>query len=266
MSDLDGYRHLLVEREADGYVAVVVLDRPDALNAINTAMGEDLVTCFGRINADPSVRAVVLTGAGERAFSAGADLKERQGMTDDAWRAQHVVFETAAARILHCPVPVVAAIEGYAMGGGWEIALATDFMVAGETAVFAFPETSLGIFPGLVGTQLLPRAVGAPLARELIYSGRRMAAPEAREAGMLNHLVPAGQARAKAVEIATAISRNGPLAVRQVKKAISYGVDPGLDAGIALALEAYNVCIAGEDRREGITAFNERRAPRWTGR
>src|SRR5207244_249243 len=224
------YRHLLVERSADGFVVTVTLNRPAAMNAMNTAMGEDLLACFDGLLRDSLVRAVVFTGAGDRAFCAGGDLKERNEMTDEAWRAQHVIFEQAASRILKTPVPVIAAVEGFALAGGCELATLADFIVASETAVFGVPETTLGIFPGIGGTQLLPRILGAPLAKELIFTGRRMKADEAKAAGLVNHLVPRGGARAKALELAEAIARNGPIAVRQAKKAIAYGLETDLDA------------------------------------
>jgi enoyl-CoA hydratase len=260
------YRHLALSHAADGHVLVVELSRPDALNAMNTAMGEDLLGCFRGPAAAAHVRAVVLTGAGDRAFCVGGDLKERQGMSDEAWRAQHVIFEQAAAAVLHCPAPVIAAIEGFALGGGCELAVLADFIVAGESAVFALPETTLGIFPGIGGTQLLPRIVGAPLAKELIFTGRRLPVDEARAAGLVNHVVPTGQARARALEIATTIARNGPIAVRQAKKAIAYGGETDLETGLILAIEAYNVTVATEDRLEGVRAFNEKRPPRFQGR
>src|SRR5512132_1872740 len=208
------YRTLLIERSADDHVVTVTLNRPEQMNAMNTAMGEDLLAAFDALGRDGEARAVVFTGAGDRAFCAGGDLKERNGMTDETWRAQHVVFEQAAFRVLRCPMPVIAAVEGFALAGGCELALLSDFIVAGETAVFGVPETSLGIFPGIGGTQLLPRIVGAPLAKELIFTGRPMKAGEAKAAGLVNNLVPAGQARAKASEIATTLARNGPVAVR----------------------------------------------------
>jgi enoyl-CoA hydratase len=260
------YRHLLVERSPDGYVVTVTLNRPHQMNAMNTAMGEDLLACFESLARDPLVRAVVLTGAGDRAFCAGGDLKERNEMTDEAWRAQHVVFEQAAFRLLRCPVPVIAAVEGFALAGGCELAVLSDFIVAGETAVFGVPETTLGIFPGIGGTQLLPRILGAPLAKELIFTGRRMKADEAKAAGLVNHLVPRGQARATALDIATTIAQNGPLAVRQAKKAIVYGTETDLETGLTLAIEAYNATVVTEDRREGVRAFNEKRKPEFKGR
>jgi enoyl-CoA hydratase/carnithine racemase len=260
------YRTLTVTRDVDGFVVTVELNRPEALNAMNTAMGEELLHCFDRLAWDRQVRAVVFTGAGEKAFCVGGDLKEREGMTDEAWRAQHLIFEQGAARVLHCPVPVIAAVEGFAMGGGCELAVLSDFVVASESAVFAVPEVTRGIFPGIGGTQLLPRIIGAPAAKEMIFTGRRVAAPEARALGLVNHLVPRGQARAKALEIATAIAENGPVAVRQAKKAINWGSETDLETGMALAIEAYNNTVSTEDRLEGVRAFNEKRKPRFTGR
>jgi enoyl-CoA hydratase/carnithine racemase len=262
----DAYRHLVLDREGDSGVLTVTLSRPEVLNAMNTALGEDLLACFRGPAAAADARAVVLTGAGDRAFCVGGDLKERLGMTDDAWRAQHVIFEQAAYAVLRCPAPVIAAVEGFAFGGGCELALAADFVVAGETAEFALPEVTLGIFPGVGGTQLLPRVVGAPLAKELIFTGRRLPAAEAKAAGLVTHLAPKGQARARALEIARRIAANGPFAVRQAKKAIAYGLETDLDTGLVLSIEAYNRTVATEDRQEGVRAFNEKRPPRFQGR
>lgn len=260
------FRTLRLEPAANGHVLTVELHRPEVLNAMNTAMGEDLLACFRGPAAAPDVRAVVLAGAGERAFSVGGDLKEREGMSDEAWRAQHVIFEQAAMAVLRCPAPVIAAVEGFALGGGGELALLADFIVAGEGAVFAFPEVTRGIFPGIGGTQLLPRVVGTPLAKELIFTGRRVDAAEAYRVGLVNHVVPSGQARARAHEIAATIAENGPIAVRQAKKAIAWGSETDLETGMVLAIEAYNATVVTEDRLEGVRAFNEGRKPRFRGR
>jgi enoyl-CoA hydratase/carnithine racemase len=259
------YKTLNVATSAEGYVVTVELNRPEALNAMNTAMGEDLLRCFDELHRDRAVRAVVFTGAGTKAFCVGGDLKEREGMSDETWRAQHVIFETAAARVLHCPVPVIAAVEGFAMGGGCELAVLSDFVVCGETAVFAVPEVTRGIFPGIGGTQLLPRILGAPMAKEMIFTGRRVDAREAKAIGLVNHVVPAGQARARALEIAATIADNGPFAVRQAKKAIGWGGETDLETGMILAIEAYNNTVTTDDRLEGVRAFNEKRKPRFTG-
>jgi enoyl-CoA hydratase/carnithine racemase len=157
-------------------------------------------------------------------------------------------------------------VEGFALAGGCELAILSDFIVAGETAVFGVPETTLGIFPGIGGSQLLPRIIGSPLAKELIFTGRRMKAEEAKAAGLVNHLVPAGQARTVALDIATTIAGNGPVAVRQAKKAIAYGAETDLETAMVLAIEAYNATVVTEDRLEGVRAFNEKRKPRFEGR
>ena len=261
MTGARAYKHINVTRSADDFIVTVELNRPEVLNAMNTAMGEDLLACFEALHWDKMTRAVVLTGAGEKAFSVGGDLKERQGMTDEAWRAQHEIYETMAFRLLHCPVPVIAAVEGFAMGGGLELAILSDFIVASETAVFAVPEITLGIFPGIGGTQLLPRILGAPLAKELIFTGRRMGAQEAKAAGLLNYLVPAGQARAKALEIAATIADNGPIAVRQAKKAIARGTETDLETAMILAIEAYNNTVTTEDRLGVVRHFMRNSTP-----
>ena len=258
------YETLEVTR--DQHVVTVALNRPSSLNAINTAMGRELLDCFEALFWDKEARVVILTGAGEKAFCVGGDLKERQGMTDDAWRDQHVIFEQAALRLMRCPLPVIAAVEGFAMGGGCEFAVLSDFVVASETAVFAVPEVTRGIFPGIGGTQLLPRIVGAPFAKEMIFTGRRVPAEEAKAVGLVNHLVPAGQAVAKAREIADAIAKNGPIAVRQAKKAVAWGSEVDVETGMRLAIEAYNITVNTEDRMEGVRAFNERRPPEFQGR
>jgi len=260
------YKTINVSASPDGHVVTVELNRPEALNAMNTAMGEDLVRCFEAFQWDRTVRAVVFTGAGEKAFCVGGDLKEREGMTDEAWRAQHLIFEQGAARVLHCPVPVIAAVEGFAMGGGCELAVLSDLIVASESAVFAVPEVTRGIFPGIGGTQLLPRIIGAPMAKEMIFTGRRVDAREAKALGLVNHLVPRGQAKSKALEIATTIADNGPIAVRQAKKAINWGSETDLETAMALAIEAYNNTVTTEDRLEGVRAFNEKRKPQFKGR
>jgi enoyl-CoA hydratase len=260
------YETLRVVRSDDHYIVTVEMHRPEALNAMNTAMGRELLHCFEQMFWDKEARVVILTGAGEKAFCVGGDLKERQGMSDEAWRDQHVIFEQAAFRVLRCPQPVIAAVEGFAMGGGCELAVLSDFVIASETAVFAVPEVTRGIFPGIGGTQLLPRIVGTPFAKEMIFTGRRVPAAEAKTVGLVNHLVPAGQARTKAMAIAETIAANGPVAVRQAKKAIAWGSETDLETGMMLAIEAYNLTVNTEDRLEGVRAFNEQRPPRFQGR
>lgn len=259
------YAHLLVEAAAP-HVAAVTLNRPEVLNAFNTVMGREIADAFGRLAADADVRAVVLRGAGERAFCTGADLKERAGLDDAAWEAQHRVFEAAFQAIRTCPQPTIAAVEGFALAGGLELAMCCDIILAGAGASFAQPEVTRGIIPGGGGTQLLPRLVGRGRAKELIFSGRRIDAETAERWGLVTRVVEAGQAYRAALELAVQIAANGPIAVRQAKRAIERGLDVGLEAGLAMELEEYARCIPTEDRREGIRAFNERRPPRFEGR
>ena len=260
----NGYQHLLVEEVAP-HVAGVTLNRPEVLNAFNTATGEELLRAFAALSEDDSVRAVVIRGAGDRAFSTGADLKERAGMTDEAWRAQHHVFETALRAVLEWRSPVIAAVEGYALGGGLELALNCDIIIAAAGASFAQPEVMRGIIPGGGGTQLLPRLIGRGRAKELIFSGRRIDAALAERWGLVTRVVADGRAFAEALALAEQIAANGPIAVRQAKRSIDRGLDSPLHFGLALELDFYNVCVPTDDRHEGIRAFNERRPPRFTG-
>ena len=249
------------------HVAVVQMHRPDVANALNTQMGRDLVRCFEDIALDPGeLRCIVLTGAGERAFCAGGDLRERKGMTDEAWQRQHVIFERMVRAIIDCPVPIVGAVNGAAYGGGCEIAAACDFLYAADTARFALTEVTLGIMPGAGGTQTLARAMGERRAKELILTGRPFSAAEAAEWGLVNAVLPAADLMAAALATAGEIAGNAPIAVRQAKQSIHRGGQLSLRDGLAFEIEAYNRMVPTEDRREGVLAFNEKRAPVFRGR
>ncbi len=261
----DDYRNLLVDQCAP-HVTGVTINRPEVLNAFNTATAEELLRAFTELSEEHEVRAVVIRGAGDRAFSTGADLKERAGMTDTAWQAQHRVFEDAFRAVLECRSPVIAAVEGFAFAGGLELALSCDIIVAAEGASFAQPEVTRGIMPGGGGTQLLPRLMGRGRAKELIFSGRRIDAATAERWGLVTRVVPNGRAREEAVKLAEEIAANGPIAVRQAKRAINRGLDSPLYFGLILELDAYAACVPTDDRHEGIRAFNERRPPRFEGR
>lgn len=244
----------------------VTLNRPEVLNAINTRMGEELLALWTRLTADPGdLRCVLLTGAGERAFCAGGDLKERHGMTDAAWRVQHEIFERAFFALLDMSVPVIAAVNGHAYGGGLETALACDFIYADVNAKFALSETRLGIMPGGGGTQNLARAVGERRAKELILRAQAFTAEQAAAWGLVNHVSAPGQVLADALVAAQAIAANGPLAVRQAKKAIHFGLQGDLRTGCRFEIEAYNRLVSSEDRHEGVRAFNEKRPPQFKG-
>jgi len=261
-----GFETLRLEA-AGTQVLLVELHRPAAANALNTRMGEELVACFESLALDAGeVRAVVLTGAGEKAFCAGGDLKERNGMSDAAWSLQHLIFERMVRALITCPLPLVAAVNGAAYGGGCEIAAACDFIYAAEHARFALTEVTLGIMPGGGGTQTLPRAVGERRALELILTGRPFTASEAADWGLVNRVLPKDQLRAETIAAAEAIARNAPLGVRQAKQSVRRGAGLGLADALAFEIEAYNRLVSTEDRREGIAAFNEKRPPRFKGR
>jgi enoyl-CoA hydratase len=258
------YQTLLVEQR-DGHVLLVTLNRPEVLNAHNTQMGKDKLDLWTRLTAEPgAIRCVVLTGAGERGFCAGGDLKERDGMTDAAWNAQHEIFERAFMALIDLPLPVIAAVNGVAFGGGCEMALSCDFIYAARGARFALSETRLGLIPGVGGTQTLPRAAGERRARELIFTGGAFDAQQGYEWGVVNRVCD--NVVEEALDTARKISENGPLAVRQAKKAVRYGMQMDLATGIRFSIEAYNQLVGTEDRREGVRAFNEKRKPRFQGK
>jgi enoyl-CoA hydratase/carnithine racemase len=249
------------------HVLVVTLNRPEVLNAINTQMGRDLLALWTRLAEDAGdTRCVVLTGAGDRAFCAGGDLKERNGMTDEEWRRQHEIFERAFFALLDVPVPVIAAVNGHAYGGGLETALGCDFIYAARNARFALSETRLGIMPGGGGTQTLARAVGERRAKELILRAQPFSAEDGHEWGLVNHVSEPGRVLDDALAAAADIARNGPLSVRQAKKSIHFGLQGDLRTGCRFEIEAYNRLVSSEDRHEGVRAFNEKRAPDFKGR
>jgi enoyl-CoA hydratase len=256
---------LLLDRRDNG-ILLVTLNRPEAANAMNTQLGLDLMALFESFSVDlEGLRVVILTGQG-RAFCAGGDLKQRNGMTDEAWQAQHLVFERMLRAILACPLPVIAAVNGAAYGGGCEIAAATDFVYAAAEARFALTEVTLGIMPGAGGTQNLPRAVGERRAKELILSGLPFSAAEAEQWGLVNRVLPPNELLPATLAIAERIAANGPLSVRQAKQAIHRGLQMSLADGLAFEIEAYNRLVPTEDRREGVRAFNEKRKPKFEGK
>ncbi|WP_067454176.1 enoyl-CoA hydratase/isomerase family protein [Actinomadura macra] len=255
---MDGVR---VER--DGHVAEIVLDRPEALNALSTAMARRLASVCAEVGADSSVRAVVLAAAGEKAFCVGADLKERNRMTDEEILAQRPVFRAAFGGVLGLPQPVIAAVHGYALGGGCEFALSADMIVADETAVFGLPEVGVGLVPGGGGTQLALRRLGPGKAADLVFTGRRLGVEEALSYGLADRVVSAGTAREEALTIAGLIAKNSPVAVRAAKKAMRQGAGVGLDAALDLEENAWRTAAFSPDRREGIAAFNDKRKPNW---
>jgi enoyl-CoA hydratase/carnithine racemase len=254
-----------VVRLDHGAVAELQLNRPDALNAISTSLARQLQALTSTLASTPSVHAVLVSAAGARAFCVGADLKERNTMSDDDFRAQREVFRAAFGGLLALPQPSVAAVHGFALGGGTEIALSCDIVVADETAMFGLPEVGLGLVPGGGGTQLALRRLGPGRAADVVLSGRRISAEEAHRLGLVERLVPAGSAHTAALDLARQIAANSPVATRAAKRALRSGW--ALDYAAAMEVEdaAWRTAAFSADRREGIAAFNEKRRPDWPG-
>ena len=247
-------------------VEIWTIDGEARRNSINRGMVQELEKMLERVSSARDVRAVVLTGAGDRAFCAGADLKERAKMSQAEVRA----FLTTLRRLLRMPEAsdcvFIAAINGLALGGGAEIALCCDLRVASSTAELGLPEVKLGIIPGGGGTQRLARLIGPARAKDLILTGRRVGAAEALNLGLVNRVVPPATLVDAAVELASQITVNAPLAVAAAKHAVDLGLDLTLDAGLALEHQQYEKVLKSEDRLEGLRAFLEKRAPRYQGR
>jgi enoyl-CoA hydratase/carnithine racemase len=256
-----------VRVERRGNVAVFTIDRPHRMNALS----RDTLFALGRLArgaaTDRAVRAIVLTGAGEHAFCAGADLKERQGMTENDVRVQVELYRSELGLLDRSPKPVVAALNGVALGGGLELALLCDLRVAAEHAMLGLPETSLGIIPGAGGTQRLPRIVGEARAKEMILLARRLTAGEALEWGLVNRIVPKGQNLLDDVLAwIEPIANGAPLAQTAALEAIDRAHETTLELGLELEKVSYDRVLVSADRREALTAFAEKRKPRFEGR
>lgn len=249
-----------VEYGLAGYVATIKINRPKALNALNTAVLAELEQAVKMVDAK-TVRCVIITGGGEKAFVAGADIGEMAGLDVEGAKAFSDNGNRVFRMIEELPVPVIAAVNGYALGGGLELALACDIRVCSENALFGQPETGLGITPGFGGTQRLWRAVGLSRAKELIFTCRKVKAPEALELGLVLKVCPSESLMDEANAMAEAIARNVPMAVRESKRAIMGGADMDVTAGAALEAECFSACFTTLDRHNAMTAFLEKRKP-----
>jgi len=257
---------LRLERPSE-HILLLKLCRPEVANALNTQMGAELKQVWDSLYVDAQdVRCVILTGEGERAFCAGGDLKQRNEMTDEAWQQQHALFELGMIAMMNCPIPIIAAVNGAAYGGGCEFVAASDFAYASTRARFALTETTLGIMPGAMGTQNLPRAVGERRAKEIILTGAPFSAEEAAAWGLVSRVLPPDALLAESLATATRIAANAPIATRQAKKSISMASQTDLHVGYRYEIEAYNRMIPTSDRLEGVRAFNEKRKPEFKGR
>ncbi len=247
------------------HVVELILDRPTALNALSTELAQHLSGMLRALAADAAVRAVVLSSSQERAFCVGADLKERAGFSNEQLLAQRPVIRGMFGSLLELPMPVIAAVGGFALGGGFELALSCDLIVADETAVFGLTEVTVGLVPGGGGTQLLARRIGAGRAADLVLTGRKVDAQEAFRLGIVDRLAVDVHVRQLALDIASTIEGNSPLAVRYAKHALRTGFGTSLHEGLEIEDAAWRAAALSADRREGISAFTEKRAPRWSG-
>jgi enoyl-CoA hydratase/carnithine racemase len=256
----------LVELFVHDHVGTVRLSRPEALNAINGQMADEVAGTVLQAAAHPDVWLVVLAARGEKAFCVGADLKERDQLDDAGWLRNRVYMRSMFDSIRAVPQPTIASVFGFALGGGFELALCCDLIVASEDAVFGLPEVRVGIVPGGGGTQLLARRIGVARAKELIFTGRRVAAAEALDIGIVSRVVERPALESATLELATEICRSSPVGVREAKRAIDRAFDVSLDEGIDLEDLAWRRAVASDDRPEGIAAFNQKRDPKWKGR
>ena len=260
MSD---FKNLLVENA--GGIAVVTIQRPTALNALNLATLSELDTAFAALANDKSIRVVIVTGGGAKAFVAGADITEMQAMSPAQARAFAKFGQHVFACLEALPQPVIAAVNGFALGGGCELAMACDIRIAAENARFGQPEVGLGITPGFGGTQRLPRLVGEGRAKELLFTADVIDAAEALRIGLVNKVVPVGQALEAATAMAKKIMTRSPVAVAYSKTAVREGQNASFDSAVAYEAEVFGLCFADAEQREGMTAFVEKRAPAFAG-
>lgn len=250
----------------EGHLAFVALNRPDAMNAFNYDMLAELGETIEMIRVNPEIRVVVFSGTGDRAFSVGADLKERKTLSDEQVKRNLFKIGEVFTAIENLPQPTIAKMKGYAFGGGMELALACDFRIAADNSVMGLTETGLAIIPGAGGTQRLPRLIGEAKAMELILTAKRMKADEAYEYGVVTKVVQADRLNEETRAFANAMLANGPIALQQAKFAIKHGMNVDLQTGLAIERKAYEITIPTEDRIEALNAFAEKRKPEFKGR
>ncbi|MCM3723028.1 MULTISPECIES: enoyl-CoA hydratase-related protein [Solibacillus] len=255
-----------VKYEQKDFIAYVTLDRPDMLNAFNYEMLEQLRNVIESIQIHPDIRLVIITGSGDKAFSVGADLKERKTLPDTLVKRNLNRFGEVFSLIEQLPQPTICVLNGYAFGGGLELALACDFRIAAETVSLGLTETGLGIIPGAGGTQRLPRLIGEAKALELILTAKRMTAHEALDYGVVTKVAPVESLHEVTADFAALILRNAPIAIQQAKFAVKQGMKTDIQTGLQIERKAYELTIPTEDRIEALNAFAEKRTPQFKGR
>ncbi|WP_307324371.1 enoyl-CoA hydratase [Evansella vedderi] len=248
-----------------GHIAYLTLKRKGSANALSQALLDEMMTVFQQWKFDPSIRTIIITGDGDNVFCAGADLKERRDMNETQVRQAVNKIRQTIQMVEDMPIPVIAAINGSAIGGGLELALACDLRLASDQAKFALTETTLAIIPGAGGTQRLPRAIGTQRAKEMIYTGKRITAETAESWGLILKVVSQDSLLEEATKLANEIGQNGPIAIKQAKFAINQGIEVDLKTGLSIEEKAYELTIPTKDRKEGLTAFKEKRSPVYTG-
>lgn len=259
------FKTIIIEKPHDT-ILLVKLNRPEVRNAINVEMMQELLTLWRSLRDNTThYRCIILTGVGDKAFCAGADLKARLNITLDEWRRQHGVLQQAMQAMHECPIPIIAAINGAAFGGGLELTLASDFAYATDTATFAQSEVKMGIMPGALGTQNLPRACGLRRAKELTFTGEVFTAQQAFEWGIINKVCTPAELINDVLMTAIKIADNAPLAVQQAKSALNVSHHLDVQSGYAYEVEAYHRLLSTKDREEGIRAFNEKRKANFEG-
>jgi len=251
--------------EIQGNVATISFNRPKALNALNQALLEEFNTAIDQIEENPEIRVVVLTGAGGKSFVAGADISELTKLNALQAKKFALYGQKTVSRLEHLPIPVIAAVNGFALGGGTEISLACDFIYASEKAIFGLPEITLGIIPGFGGTQRLARLVGTNMARELIYTGKTISAADARELGFVNRVCAPEALMGEVMRTAKAIAKKGSTSLRAAKEAIAVGKDVDLETGCRFEADAFALCMTSIDAKEGTSAFLEKRKADFKG-
>lgn len=258
------YQNLLFERE--GSIGLLAINRPKVLNALNRETMTEISQAVKKIATDPDVAVLIITGSGEKSFVAGADIGEMRTLSALEGRAWSKFSQATFNTIENLPQPVIAAVNGYALGGGCELAMSCDIRIASEKAKFGQPEVLLGVVPAFAGTQRLPRLVGKGRAKELLFTGDQIDAAEAYRIGLVNKVVPAGELLTAAKALAEKIISRGPVAVQLCKAAVNEGLDMDLESGQAYEAEVFGLCFATADQKEGMSAFVEKRPAKFTGK